>query len=257
MKRILAAAALLIAASACSAAPARPRRVAVAAAADLRFGLDELAAMLRAQHPDIDLVISYGSSGNFLTQIQNGAPFDLFMSADEEYPRRLAAAGLTLPKSDFVYAVGRLALWVPAASTFAVDGGLQVLTSATHIAIANPDHAPYGRAAIAALRAAGVLDAVEPRLVRGENVAQALQFVQSGGADVGIVALSLALAPSVRARGRYWEVPLDLYPRIVQGGAILKRSTDPDAAWIVRAFVMSDPARVVLKRYGFSMPDGR
>jgi molybdate transport system substrate-binding protein len=124
--------------------------------------------------------------------------------------------------------------------------------SVRHVAIANPQHAPYGRAAEAALRSLGIYDSVQRKLVLGENVAQTLQFVQSGAADVGIVALSLALAPPVRGQGRYWEVPDAAYPRVEQGGVILK---DSKAARELRAFLLGDGARRVLKEYGFSLPE--
>src|SRR5207237_972402 len=197
----------------------------IAAASDLRFALDEVMARLRDARPDLDVQTSYGSSGTFFAQIVNGAPFDLFMSADTEYPRQLASRELTVPASEFTYAIGRLAVWVPPGSPLDVEkNGLQVLVDArvTHVSIANPATAPYGRAAEAAMRQSNVYDRVKPKLVLGENVAQALQFVQSGSAEVGIVALSLAIAPPVKERGRYWVVPLDLHPAIETGGRILR-----------------------------------
>jgi molybdate transport system substrate-binding protein len=122
------------------------------------------------------------------------------------------------------------------------------------VSIANPEHAPYGRAAVAALRTEGAYDAVQPKLVFGENVAQALQFAQSGAADAGVIALSLALAPAARDKGRFAEVPLGDYPRLAQGGAIMKWAAEPDAARALRAFVLSADGRAILKQYGFSMP---
>jgi molybdate transport system substrate-binding protein len=126
-----------------------------------------------------------------------------------------------------------------------------------HVAIANPQHAPYGRAAEAALRSLGVYDRIAPKLVLGENIAQTLQFVESGSAEVGIVALSLALAPSVRAEGRYWEIPLDAYPRMDQGGAILPRARGSQAAARLRAFLLADSGRGILKKFGFYLPESR
>jgi molybdate transport system substrate-binding protein len=126
--------------------------------------------------------------------------------------------------------------------------------SVRHIAIANPQHAPYGRAAEAAMRSTGVYDRVAPRLVLGENIAQTLEFVESGAADVGIVALSLAMAPAVRDRGKYWEVPLDAYPRVEQGGAILKRAHGSEAARAFRAFLLSGAGARILRQYGFYLP---
>lgn len=235
------------------------RLVRIAAASDLRFALDELAGRLHDGQPDVDLRVSYGSSGTFFAQLVNGASFDLFVSADVDYPRRLASRGLTVPGTEFIYAVGRLALWVPSRSPLDIEHrGLQALTdpAVRHVAIANPAHAPYGRAAEAAMHAAGVDGAVRSRLVLGENVSQAMQFVQSGAAEAGLVALSLALAPAVGTIGRFWIVPIEMYPRIDQGGVILKGAVDMDAARRVRSFLMSEEARSILRRYGFFLPGG-
>ena len=232
-------------------------RVRVAAAADLRFALDEAVRRFESAH-DVDVQTSYGSSGTFYAQLLNQAPFDLFLSADIDYPRQLAARGLTLPESEFTYAVGRLVVWAPAASRLDVAArGVPAAAdpAVAHVAIANPEHAPYGRAAVAALESAGVYNAVRPKLVYGENVQQALQFVQSGAADVGIVALSLALAPAIKPQGRYADVPLDAYPRIVQGGVILRWAADAAAARSLRAFLIAAEGRAVLKQYGFFMAE--
>ena len=230
------------------------REVSVAAAADLKFALDEISREFGEQNKGIHVNIAYGSSGNFYSQLQNQAPFDLFLSADMEYPRRLSEQGLSLPGTEFAYGVGRLAVWVPAGSPIDVQKlGINALKhpSVTHIAVANPRHAPYGRAAEAAMRSLHVYDSVESKLVFGENVAQALQFVQSGNAEIGIVALSLAISPAVREQGRYWEVPLESYPRMEQSGVILKWAKDPDAARLFRAFLTKPESRSILKKYGF------
>ena len=229
---------------------AEPHKVTIAAAADLNFALDEISLKFRATHPDADLQIAYGSSGNFYAQIRNQAPFDIFLSADVEYPRKLVEEGIGARDSLFVYAMGRIVVWVPAASPLDPATALRA-ASVRHVAIANPQHAPYGRAAEAALRSLGVYNGVARKLVLGENVAQTLQFVQSGAADVGIVALSLALAPPVRSQGRYWEVPGTAYPKIEQGGVILK---DSKAARGFRSFLLDEVGRRILKKYGFSLP---
>jgi molybdate transport system substrate-binding protein len=226
------------------------QKVTIAAAADLNFALPEIARQFHAAHPAIELDVAYGSSGNFFAQIGNRAPFDVFLSADVEYPRKLAAAGIGSGNSLFTYAVGRLVVWVPATSRFDPATALRD-PDVKHVAIANPQHAPYGRAAQAALRTLGLYQSVEPKLVLGENIAQTLQFVESGAADAGVVALSLALAPPVRARGRYWEIPLDAYPRLEQGGILLK---DSNAARDFRAFLLSADGRRILKQYGFFVP---
>ena len=245
-----------VAALAAAPAPNTKRHLDVAAASDLKFAMDELVAAFGKAHPDIGVAVSYGSSGNFLSQIQNGAPFDLFFSADVEYPKRLAEAGLAPKGSEFRYAVGRIVAWVPAASRIPVERGVQALTApdVRRIAIANPRHAPYGRAAEAALRKLGVYDAVKEKLVFGENVAQTAQFVQSGAADAGIIALSLAVAPALAKEGRYFELPLDAYPRMEQGGIVLDRTRDPEAARAFRDFVLGPEGRATLKHYGFFLP---
>jgi len=201
----------------------------------------------------VDLQIAYGSSGNFYAQIRNQAPFDIFLSADVEYPRKLVEEGIGARDSLFVYAMGRIVVWVPAASPLDPATALRA-ASVRHVAIANPEHAPYGRAAAAAMKSMGVYDGVAGKLVLGENVAQALEFVQSGAAEVGIVPLSLAVAPPVRSQGRYWEVPLDAYPAIEQGGAILTRARHSRLALDLRNYIAGPAARDRLKQYGFFPP---
>ena len=240
-------------------APLPERRpVRIAAASDLRFVLKEVVARLRAAPFALDVQVTYGSSGTLFAQLVNGAPFDMFMSADIDYPRRLAARGLAIPGTEFTYAVGRLAVWVQASSLLDPEmDGMQVLVDprVMHVSMANPATAPYGRAAEAAMREANVYDRVKPKIVLGENVAQALQFVQSGAADVGLVALSLAVAPMVNTMGRYRTVPEGAHPRMEQGGIILRAAADVGTARVVRAFLLGDKGRAILSRYGLS-PSG-
>ena len=241
----------------CAPRPAARQQVTIAAAADLQFALDDILGDFRRSHPTADLRIVYGSSGNFYTQIRNHAPFDVFLSADVDYPRRLIREGFAAPESLFLYGVGRIVVWAPAGSPLDVPHlGMSALEapSVRHIAIANPEHAPYGRAAAAAMKSLGVYDRVSGKLVLGENIAQTLQFVQSGSAEVGIVALSLVLAPAVRDRGRYWEVPLAAYPAIEQGGAILTRARHSWLALDLRAYLTGPACRDRLKQFGFSLP---
>lgn len=233
------------------------RIVRVAAAADLKFALDDISTTFRTQHPEIMLQVSYGSSGNFFAQLSNRAPFDIFFSADVDYPRRLIAQGVAAKETEFLYAIGRLVVWVPRASAIDLARlGMQALVapSVRKIAIANPKHAPYGRAAEAAMKTLGVYEAVREQLVYGENIAQTAQFVQTGAADIGIIALALAVAPALKDEGRYWEVPLESYPRIEQGGVILSWATDAPAAHALRAFVVGPEGRGILHRYGFFLP---
>jgi molybdate transport system substrate-binding protein len=243
-----------------SASNSGPERVVtVAAAADLKFAFDEIVAVFQRAHPDIQVRPTYGSSGNFFAQLKNGAPFDLFLSADVDYPRRLIASGDAVPDSLFVYAVGHIVLWVPRESSLAVERlGMKALEepAARKIAIANPRFAPYGRAAEAALKKLGLYDRVQDRLVLGDNVAQAAQFVQTGAADIGIIGLAQALAPGLRDAGRYWKIPPDAYPPLEQGGVILSWTKDRAAAEAVRAFLTGAEGRSLLRRYGFSFPEG-
>jgi molybdate transport system substrate-binding protein len=234
-----------------------PSVLTIAAAADLKFALDDLVKQFEEKYPATKVNVTYGSSGNFFAQFQNGAPFDLFFSADIGYPRKLAEKGLGADDV-FLYAIGCIVVWEPKDSPVAVDKlGIKALLepSIRKIAVANPEHAPYGRAAVAALKALNVYDQVASRLVYGENIAQTAQFVQSGAADVGILALSLAVAPQMRDAGRFWQVPLDAYPRMEQGGIILKSAKNLETARAFRDFVLGDHGREVLKHYGFYLPE--
>ncbi|HKV25077.1 MAG TPA: molybdate ABC transporter substrate-binding protein [Candidatus Acidoferrum sp.] len=227
----------------------------VAAASDLQFAMQDLAAQFE-RTTGIEPEISYGSSGNFYSQLQSGAPFDLFFSADAEYPARLQSAGLIEPGTLYNYAIGRLAIWMPADSPLDLPHlGWKTLLDprVEKIAIANPDHAPYGRAALDALRSAGLYDQVKSRLVFGENISQTAQFVQSGNAQAGIIALSLALSPGLKD-GLRWEIPAALHPPIVQSVVILKSAANPVAARAFEQFVKSAAARETLARYGFTFP---
>lgn len=235
-----------------------PAVVRVAAAADLKFALEEVKAELNTVNPGVELAMTFGSSGTFFQQISNGAPFDLYLSADLSYPRRLVEEGKADGADLFGYAVGRLVVWAPNDSRVDPAGGLAALTqpAAAKVAIANPDHAPYGVAAVSAMRSAGIYEVVRPKLVLGENVAQAAEFVQSGNAQVGVIALSLAMSPQMRDKGRYSEVPLDSFPRIDQGGVVLANAADLPAARTVKDFLTGEQGRSILRRYGFYPPAG-
>ena len=234
---------------------ARAQAVNVAAAADLKFAMAELAAQFeKASGAKLD--VTYGSSGNFLTQIENGAPFDLFFSADSEYPKKLEAAGLAEPGTLREYAVGRIVIWTPSDNEInaAIDGWKRLLAQRVKkIAIANPEHAPYGRAAVAAIKKAGIYEQVKGKLIYGENISQAAEFVQSGNAQAGIVALSLALSPAMK-NGNRWEIPADSYPPIKQAVILLKASKNKDASRRFLEFVGGPQGREILQRFGFSVP---
>ncbi|MFM7204268.1 MAG: molybdate ABC transporter substrate-binding protein [Myxococcota bacterium] len=234
-----------------------PPPITIAAASDLKFALDDVVSAFRKRFPAIDVKVSYGASGTFFAQLNNGAPFDMFFSADIRYPQELAQKGLVVEGSQFIYAEGHLVVWVPNSSPLDLQklGILSLLEpSVQKIAIANPKHAPYGRAAEAALQKLGVYAQVQPKLVMGENIAQTAQFVQQGAADVGLVALSLALAGPMKNAGRYWELPKDSHPKLEQAAVILKRSTALTSAQTFQQFVTGTDGREILKRYGFVVP---
>ena len=235
---------------------AQQKEIRVAAAADLKFAMGELAEKFEKQ-TGTKMNVTYGSSGNFFSQMRNGAPFDLFFSADIEYPQKLAAAGLSEPGTLYEYAVGRIVIWTPAdARVDVVDQRWKTLLDARveKIAIANPEHAPYGRAAVAALQKAGIYESVKPKLVYGENISQAAQFVQSGNAQAGIVAMSLAMSPAMRD-GKRWEIPAEMHPAIEQGAIVLKNAQNKEAARAFLEFVKSTAGRATLAEHGFAFPE--
>jgi molybdate transport system substrate-binding protein len=237
--------------------PPIPRELTIAAASDLKFALGDIISAFGLQRPDVQVKVTYGSSGNFFAQFSNQAPFDLFLSADISYPQKLVDLDLGAKETLFSYGVGQIVIWVPQASTLDVaTRGMEVLGDPTvkKIAIANPKHAPYGRAAEAALKQLGVYDQVAERLVLGENIAQTAQFVETGAADVGVIALSLALAPAMREKGRFWIVPQTAYPPLKQGGVILSRAKERAAADQFRDFMREERSREILKKYGFLLP---
>jgi len=229
----------------------------IAAASDLRFALDELVRQFAHRYSTCVVKPVYGSSGNFHAQIMNAAPFDLFLSADAAYPTTLIAAGKGSPKDFFPYAIGRLVVWAPKSSKINVpDLGIKSLLdpSVKKITIANPEHAPYGRAAVAALKTYEMYDRVAPSLVLGENIAQTALFIESGNADIGIIALSLAISPKMKAHGQYWEIPSQAHPKLEQAGLVLANAKNPEAARAFRDFMMSARGRGVLQTYGFILP---
>jgi molybdate transport system substrate-binding protein len=231
----------------------RAQEIRVAAAADLKFAMQDVAAQFEKQ-TGTKVDVTYGSSGNFFSQLQNGAPFDLFFSADIDYPRKLDAAGIAEPGTLYEYAIGRIAIWMPADSKVDVASlGWKALLDAgvQKIAIANPEHAPYGRAAVAALQKAGIYDQVKPKLVYGENISQAAQFAQSGNAQAGIVAMSLVVSPGMKD-GKRWEIPADMHPPIEQAAVVLKSAANKDAARALLDFVKSESGRATLAKYGFT-----
>lgn len=226
----------------------------VAAAADLQSAMQQVAAHFERETGKSVKVI-YGSSGSFFQQIQNGAPFDMFFSANLDYPEKLESAGLIEAGSYYRYARGRIVVWVPKDSKINLNVGLNALLEPgiQKIAIANPQHAPYGQAAVSAMRTEHIYDKVRDRLVFGENVSQTASFVVSGSADVGIVALSLALSPNMKHQGRYVEIPANEYPPIDQACVILRSSKKKEIAQAFLAYIKSATVADVLASFGFDV----
>jgi len=256
--RTILAAALGLALAVGIPAPARGGpMVAIAAAGDLRGVLDDLKAGFEGRHPGVQLQLTFGASGALTAQLQQGAPFDLFLSADTGFPESLEKAGLVSAEGVFPYATGRLVLWVRKDLNLdPAREGLKVLLhpAVRKVATANPRLAPYGRAGEAALRRAGLFEAVQPRLVFGENILQAAQFLQSGAAEAGLISHAQAATPALTGSGVTWTVPVDAYPPIRQAGVILKRAASPDAARTFRAYLLGPEGQAVLARHGFGKP---
>jgi molybdate transport system substrate-binding protein len=239
---------------------AAANEILVAAASDLSYAIKEIVAHFEKQSPH-RIKLTLGSSGNFHSQIKNGAPFDVYFSADIQYPAELEKVGLTEPGTLFTYAIGRIVSWVPGKSPIDVEK-LEIKAffhpSVRKIAIANPSHAPYGRAAVSALERFGFYDQLKDKFVFGENISQTAQFVDAGAADIGIIALAIARAPSVKTKGKYWEIPLDSFPRMNQGAAILKAARHKGNLAAARQFydwIKSPDSQAILKRYGFFLPE--
>jgi molybdate transport system substrate-binding protein len=232
------------------------RTVSVAAAANLKFAIEALARGFESERPGARVAPTFGASGSLFAQAQNGAPFDVFFSADTGYPRKLVEAGLARPEDEVVYATGKLVVWAPKDSTLELEEkGLSALAGPAvgKLAMANPAVAPYGRAAEAALRSAGVLEAVRGRLVLGQNVSQAAQFAQSGAADAALVPLSLTFAPEL-ADGKVYPVPQASYPVQEQSALVLAAAKEPELARAFVKYVTGPRGRELLARYGYGLP---
>ena len=255
MKKLLVILFATLLAGPLKAGPLKAAPLLVAAASDLAYCIDDLAAAFHKEAPEAEVKVSTGASGNFFAQIRNGAPFHVFLSADMMYPTQLAKLGAADPATLRPYAIGRIVLWT-LDPRFDVAQGLPVLRDprVARVAIGNPDTAPYGRAARAALERDKLWDAVQPRLVIGENIAQAAQFVQTGNAQLGIVSLATVRSPKMAGVGRYHLIgDAGLAP--IEQGAIVTRAgaSQPLAARFVR-FLGSPAARAILERNGFGLP---
>jgi molybdate transport system substrate-binding protein len=244
---------LLFAAFTAPPSPAKTE-VVVAAAADLKFAMDSLISIFSAQNPSIAIKITYGSSGSFFEQINNGAPFDIFFSADIDYPQKLKDANKTLtPVTQ--YATGHLVLWSKTVDPSRQQMNTLLDNAVKKIAIANPAHAPYGKRAEETLHYYNLYDKIKEKLVFGENISQTAQYAQSGAADAGLIALSLALSPSMKqAGGKYWVVPEQAHQPLKQGFVLLAHSKDNPGAAQFAKFVSSSTATAILKGFGFAQP---
>ncbi|MHB8056396.1 MAG: molybdate ABC transporter substrate-binding protein [Desulfuromonadaceae bacterium] len=244
---------LFVACTLLIATAAHAEKITVAAAADLKFAMDEIVTIFKQHRPGNEVDVIYGSSGKFHTQIRQGAPYDLFFSADISYPRELAKIGMAA--SDVKpYAFGRIVLW-----SNSMDAAKMTMASLSdpkisRIAIANPKHAPYGKRAEEALRTSGLWDKLQPKLVFGENIAHTAQFVQTGNAQVGIIALSLAVNSELAKNGGYYLIPENLHNPLEQGYVITTRGAGKPLAKQFADYMGSKPARTVMTKYGFVLP---
>lgn len=232
-------------------------KILIAAASDLNFAMDEMLSAFEKINPTIDVEASYGSSGNFYAQIKQGAPFDIFFSADASYPARLEEEGFCVKGQRCLYAIGQIVLWIPGKSSLVTQKGLDVILGpeVKKLAIANPKHAPYGRVAQEALRYYGLWDKVHDKLVFGENISQTAQFAQTGAADAGIVALSLAISPKMAKDGTYWIIPEVSHSKLEQAYTVLQRGKDKPSVNAFLKFVQGEKGKKILSDYGFVLPE--
>lgn len=233
--------------------PAQAEKITIAAAADLKFAMDEIVAAFKSTNPSDEINVVYGSSGKFQTQIRQGAPYDLYFSADINFARELAKDGFSAFEVN-AYAFGRIVLWSASMDASKLSLASLADKNISRIAIANPQHAPYGKRAEEALRAAGMWERVEPKLVYGENIAHTAQFVQTGNAQVGIIALALAVNPELASKGGYWLIPDKLHEPLEQGYIVTKRAEGSVLAKRFAEYMGSKAARTVMSKYGFVLP---
>ncbi len=232
-------------------------KLTVAAAASLAGVLPEIKERFLAEHPGVQVEIVFGSSGAFYAQLTNQAPFDLFLSADTMYPQKLIQQGIARRDDYRVYAQGQVVLWVPKDSPLEVEQGLPLLLQkrVRRVALANPATAPYGKAAVEALKHYKLYHQVQAKLVHGENVSHAAQMVQSGAADCGLIALSLAVSPRLKHQGRWYVIPPQSYRPIRQGLVVVKQARQPELARRFVQFLFTPEARELFAKYGFSNPE--
>lgn len=231
-------------------------KILIAVASDLNFAMNKICHDFEKAHPGVKVEVSYGSSGNFYAQIKQGAPYDIFFSADASYPALLEEEGFAVKDQKRLYAVGRIVLWIPKKSVLNPRKGLNIILEPglKKLAIANPKHAPYGRAAEESLRYYGLWDKVQGKLVFGENISQTAQFVQTGATDAGIIAMSLAISPGMADRGSYWMIPTESYSRLEQVYTVLQRGKDKSSVKAFLAFAQEKNGKKILSDFGFILP---
>ena len=251
MKEIALAGLLL--AAALQAGPARADRVQVAVASNFSAPMQRLAAEFE-KDTGHKAELSLGATGKFYAQIRNGAPFEVLLSADDETPARLAAETAAVPGSAFTYAIGRLVLWSAQPGFVDAQGAVLQLAGFRHLALANPKTAPYGTAAIETLTKLGLLDALRPKFVQGENIAQTQQFVASGNAELGFVALSQVWRDGALAEGSAWVVPAALHTPLRQDAVLLLPGRGKPAALALLSYLRSDKARALIRSFGYELP---
>lgn len=246
---------LVLAAASAASSAARAERLHVAAAANLAFALDDLHAAFHAATPGVELIVTTAASGHIVAQVERGAPFHVFLSADLDYPRELVARDLADPTTLTPFATGRLVWWTRRPGPWPDD--LPTVLGQPRLrrlALAQPDHAPYGRAAQETLQALGRWESLRPRLIIADSVSQAAQFVSTGNADAGFVALSAVLATPADRRGHWIEVPASLHAPLTQGAILTRRGTGHAAARTYLAFLLTPAAQAILARHGYAPP---
>lgn len=227
--------------------------ISIAAAADLRYAMDDVVKAYKQVYPSADIKVNYGSSGTAFQQILNGAPYDIFISADILYPQKLQELGLTVTEPK-LYAIGYIVVW---SNVVDVAAGINSLldSKVSKVAIANPEHAPYGKRAEESMKYYKIYDQVKSRLIFGDNISQAAQFVQTGNAEIGILALSLACSPALKDKGKYVIIDDKSHSPLAQAYVILKQAKNEKEANSFTEFVATPTARTIFKSYGFKLPN--
>jgi molybdate transport system substrate-binding protein len=229
--------------------------ISIAAAADLRYAMEDIIKAYKQTHPSADIKVNYGSSGTAFQQILNGATYDLFFSADIMYPQKLKEQGLTDTEPK-LYAIGYIVIW---SSAIDVSKGIISLldSKVSKVAIANPEHAPYGKRAEESMKYYKIYNKVKQKLIFGDNISQTAQFIQTGNAEIGILALSIALSPALKGQGKYYIIDDKSHSPLEQAYVILKQAKNNKEVYAFTEFVASSTARTIFKSYGFKLPTER